>query len=232
VAERFAVEGGHVVIADIAENMDAAAAAIGATAIACDVANRADIDAMIDMVMTEHGRLDVMVANAGIAGGAPIVDLEDELYRRLLAVNLDGVFFACQAAARVMLPRRSGVIVTVSSVFGRESPAGSAAYGAAKAGVIALTQSLARELAASGIRVNAVAPGHMMTDLYERAVARRAERTGRLPDDVFREELAQVPMGRFGTGADVAGLVTYLASDDAAYITGQTINVDGGLQCR
>jgi NAD(P)-dependent dehydrogenase (short-subunit alcohol dehydrogenase family) len=181
-------------------------------------------------VVAEHGRLDVMVANAGIGGGAPIADLSDELYRRIMAVNLDGVFFSCRAAARAMRLEKSGVIVTTGSVFGRDTPAGSGAYGAAKAGVMAMTHALARELAGSGVRVNCVSPGHMGTELYWNALQRRAIASGRGYKEMVAAELAQVPMGRFGTGEDVAGLVAFLASDDAAYLTGQTINIDGGLQ--
>ncbi len=233
VAERFVAEGAAVWIADLDDQVEAIAGDIGATAgVHCDVSDAAAVAALVDAVVAARGRLDVMVANAGIAGGAPVADLDDEMYRHILAVNLDGVFHACRAAARAMLPRQSGSIITVSSVFGRESPAGSAAYGAAKAGVIAITQSLARELAPHGIRANSIAPGHMMTELYERAVARRAARTGRTADDLFAEELAMVPMGRFGNGEDVAGVVAFLASGDARYVTGQTINVDGGLQSR
>lgn len=233
IAERFVAEGAAVWIADIDSRVEAVAAEVGAVVgVQCDVSDPGAVATLVDSVVAERGRLDVMVANAGIAGGAPIADLDDDQYRRILSVNLDGVFHACRAAARAMLPQGSGSIVTVSSVFGRESPGGSAAYGAAKAGVIAITQSLARELAPHGIRANSIAPGHMMTELYERAVARRAARTGQSPEVVFAEELAQVPMGRFGTGADVAGLVAFLASEDAGYVTGQTINVDGGLQTR
>lgn len=233
VVHRFVAEGGSVWIADLDERVEAIAGELGAVAgVRCDVSDPGAVAALVDAVVATRGRLDVMVANAGIAGGAPVAELDDDQYRRILAVNLDGVFHACRAAARAMLPRRAGSIVTVSSVFGRESPAGSAAYGAAKAGVIAITQSLARELAPHGIRANGIAPGHMMTELYERAVARRAARTGRAPDDVFAEELAQVPMGRFGTAVDVAGVVAFLASEDARYVAGQTINVDGGLQTR
>jgi NAD(P)-dependent dehydrogenase (short-subunit alcohol dehydrogenase family) len=233
IVERFVAEGAAVWIADVDERVAAVAGEVGAQGgVRCDVTDAGAVAALVASVAAERGRLDVMVANAGIAGGAPIADLDDDLYRRILAVNLDGVFHACRAAARAMVPARRGSIVTVSSVFGRESPAGSAAYGAAKAGVIALTQSLARELAPHGIRANSIAPGHMMTELYERAVARRAARAGLTPEAVFAEELAQVPMGRFGTGADVAGLVAFLASEDAGYVTGQTINVDGGLQTR
>ena len=233
VAERFAREGAHVWIADLDPDVAAVASAIGATyGVSCDVRDAAAVDALVADMVARHGRLDVAVANAGIGGGAPIADLSDELYREILAVNLDGVFFTCRAAARVMRGQAAGVIVTVGSVFGRDTPAGAGAYGAAKAGVVALTQALARELAAFGVRVNCVSPGHMATELYWRAIERRAARAGATPDEVRAEELAQVPLGRFGAGDDVAGLVAFLASPDAAYLTGQTINIDGGLQPR
>jgi meso-butanediol dehydrogenase / (S,S)-butanediol dehydrogenase / diacetyl reductase len=230
VAQRFSNEGADVWLVDIDELVLGSAAEIGEQAVVLDVSEPGAIDATVETVVVEHGRLDVMVANAGIGGGAPIADLSDELYRRIMAVNLDGVFFSCRAAARAMRLEKSGVIVTTGSVFGRDTPAGSGAYGAAKAGVMAMTHALARELAGSGVRVNCVSPGHMGTELYWNALQRRAIASGRGYKEMVAAELAQVPMGRFGTGEDVAGLVAFLASDDAAYLTGQTINIDGGLQ--
>lgn len=232
IAARFAAEGAAVTVLDVDPDTAGKAAAVGARGVVGDVSDAATVDRAVAGVVESHGRIDVAVANAGIAGGAPMALLKDELYRRIMSVNLDGVLYTCRAATRAMLPRGAGCIVTVSSVFGREAPAGSAAYSAAKAGVVAITQSLARELAPSGIRVNGVSPGHMMTDLYASAVARRAAQAGKTRDEMFAAELSRVPMGRFGTGEDVAGLVAFLASEDAAYITGQTINVDGGLQLR
>lgn len=229
VAARFAAEGATVTVLDIDPDTAAKAAAIGAHGVVGDVSDAATVDRVVAEIVASSGRLDVAVANAGIAGGAPMSQLEDDLYRRIMSINLDGVLFTCRAAARAMLPAGAGCILTVSSVFGREAPAGTAAYAAAKAGVVAITQSLARELAPAGIRVNSVSPGHMMTELYANAVARRAKQAGRTQEEQFAIELARVPMGRFGTGEDVAGLAAFLASDDAAYITGQTINVDGGL---
>ncbi|MER3485470.1 MAG: hypothetical protein C4345_05340 [Chloroflexota bacterium] len=218
---------------DIDEQVARAAAEIGgAGGVPCDVSTPGAIDGVIRQMVERHGGLDVAVANAGIGGRAPVVEMSDEQFRRILAVNLEGVFFTCRAAARVMLGQRSGVIVTVSSVFGRDTPAGSGAYGASKAGVIALTQALARELAPAGIRVNCVSPGHMATDLYWAALQRRAAMMGQTFEEAKEAERSSVPLGRLGTAADVAGLVAFLGSDDAAYITGQTINVDGGLQMR
>ncbi len=232
VARRFAAEGARVWIADVDPNVTSVARDFGATGVVCDVSNSTEMDATIDAIMRSTGRLDVAVANAGIGGGARLVDLSDDLIRRILAVNLEGVFFTCRAAARAMIPARSGSIITVGSVFGRDTPAGSSAYGATKAGVVALTHSLARELAPDNIRVNCVSPGHMGTELYWRAIRRRAEAAGTSFDETANQELAAVPLNRFGTGDDVAGLVTFLASEDASYLTGQTINIDGGLQPR
>jgi NAD(P)-dependent dehydrogenase (short-subunit alcohol dehydrogenase family) len=160
------------------------------------------------------------------------VETTDEAFRRIIAVNLEGVFFCCRAAARAMLPRRSGAIVTVGSIFGRDTPARSGAYGAAKTGVVALIQALARELGPAGIRVNCVSPGHMATDMHRAALERRAAAEGRPVDAVRDEVRASVPLQRHGLPDDVAGLVSFLASSNAAYITGQTINVDGGYQPR
>jgi NAD(P)-dependent dehydrogenase (short-subunit alcohol dehydrogenase family) len=232
VTQRFVAEGANVWIADIDPDTEAIAAEHGAIGVVCDVSDSGQVDAVVAALAERHGGLDVAVANAGIGGGGPIVEMTDERYRRIIAVNLDGVYFTCRAAARVMLPAGAGVIVTVGSVFGRDTPAGSSAYGATKAGVVAITHSIARELAPHGIRVNCISPGHMGTELYWTALQRRADRRGIPFDAMTAEELAAVPLGRFGTGEDVSGLVAFLASPDAAYLTGQTINLDGGLQPR
>ena len=190
------------------------------------------IDTAVEAVVSQTGRPAVMVVNAGIGGGAPISDLSDDLYRRIMRINLDGVFFSCRAAARVMRSAQAGSTVAIGSVFGRDIPAGSGAYGASKAGIIAMTHALARELAPDGVRVNCVRPGHMGMELYRSALRRRAAESGRTYEETAEAELTQIPMGRFGPGDDVAGFVAFLVSDDAEYIMGQTINIDGGLQSR
>lgn len=233
IARRFVQEGARVWAADVDPLVvDTASAIGGAAGVVCDVADSARVDAMVDAIVQQAGRLDVAVANAGIGGGGRLVDMTDEAIRRIIATNLEGVLFTCRAAARAMLPRGSGSIVTVGSVFGQDTPAGSSVYGATKAGVVAVTHALARELAPSGIRVNCVSPGHMGTELYWRALQRRAAASGRRYDETVAHERGQVPLGRFGTGEDVGALVAFLASEDAAYLTGQTINIDGGLQPR
>jgi NAD(P)-dependent dehydrogenase (short-subunit alcohol dehydrogenase family) len=223
MAIRLLEEGAEVWMVDRDELVIEAAKSYGANPVVIDVSEPGAIDAVVEEVVGEAGKLDIFIANAGIGGGAPVVDLSDELYRRIMSINLDSAFYSCRAAARVMKPVGSGSIITVSSVFGRDTPAGSAAYGAAKAGVIALTHALARELAPDGVRVNCITPGHMGTDLYWAALRRRAAASGRTYDETVTAELAQVPMGRFGNGEDVGAL-------DASYVTGQTINIDGGLQ--
>jgi NAD(P)-dependent dehydrogenase (short-subunit alcohol dehydrogenase family) len=230
MAIRLLEEGAEVWMVDRDELVLEAAKSFGANSALVDVSEPGAIDAVVAEVEGETGKLDIFIANAGIGGGAPVVDLSDDLYRRIMSINLDSVFYSCRAAARVMKEAGSGSIITVSSVFGRDTPAGSAAYGAAKAGVIALTHALARELAANGVRVNCISPGHMGTDLYWTALRRRAAASSRTYDETVAAELAQVPMGRFGNGEDAGALAAFLCSDDAAYITGQTINVDGGLQ--
>jgi NAD(P)-dependent dehydrogenase (short-subunit alcohol dehydrogenase family) len=183
-------------------------------------------------IVANYGRLDILVANAGVGGGGPLAEMGDDAFRRIVAVNLEGTFYCCRAATRAMIPRGGGLIVTVGSIFGRDTPAGSGAYGATKAGVMALTHALARELGPHGIRVNCVSPGNMATELHWAALRRQAEREDR-PFEVVRDDVRRaIPLGRHGTPEDIGAIVSFLASPDAAYITGQTINVDGGFQPR
>jgi sorbitol-6-phosphate 2-dehydrogenase len=234
IATRLAEDGARVVLADISDATHAVAAEIGpgVTAQVCDVADSAAVDRLVAAAVEQHGYLDVMVANAGVGGGAPIVEMTDEAFRRILAVNLEGTFYCCRAAARVMIPRQSGSIVTVGSIFGRDTPARSAAYGASKAGVVALTQAAARELGTYGIRVNCVSPGNMDTEMHWAALRRRADATGETFEHLRDAVRASVPLGRHGTAAEIAAVVAFLVSPDASYVNGQTINVDGGFQPR
>lgn len=234
IARRLVNDGAWGVLADVDPTVLDAAGGLGGGARGelCDVSDPAAVDRLVAETVERHGRLDLMVANAGIGGGAPVADTPDDLWRRILAVNLDGAFHCCRAAARVMIPRQSGVILTVGSIFGHDTPAGSAAYGAAKAGVVALTHALARELGPHGIRVNCVSPGNMATEMHWNALRRRSDRAGMAFDAAVEQVRAAIPLGRHGEPDDVAALVSFLASADAAYITGQTINVDGGYQPR
>jgi 3-oxoacyl-[acyl-carrier protein] reductase len=232
IAGRLLHDGMTVFMADVDDVVSDAASRLGsrAFAVVCDVRDAGQVDSLVQTTVSRLGRLDLFVANAGIGGGGPIAEMSDEAYRQIVGVNLDGAFFSCRAAARAMIPAGAGSIVTVGSIFGRDTPAGAGVYGATKAGVIALTHALARELGPYGIRVNCVSPGNMATEMHWTALRRRSAAAG-VPFELVVEEVrASVPLGRHGTGDDVAAVVSFLASDDAAYVTGQTINVDGGYQ--
>jgi 3-oxoacyl-[acyl-carrier protein] reductase len=232
IARRLLRDGMAVAMADVDEGVSDAVSRLGskATAVVCDVRDPGQVDSLVQTTVRRLGRLDLLVANAGIGGGGPIAEMSDDAYRQIVGVNLDGAFFSCRAAARVMIPARAGSIVTVGSIFGRDTPAGSGVYGATKAGVIALTHALARELGPYGIRVNCVCPGNMATEMHWAALRRRSVAAGLPFERVVAEVRASIPLGRHGTGDDVGAVVSFLASDDAAYVTGQTINVDGGYQ--
>jgi NAD(P)-dependent dehydrogenase (short-subunit alcohol dehydrogenase family) len=232
IAQRLLRDGMAVFMADVDEGVSDAAARLGRGAVAalCDVRDAGQVDSLVQTTVTRLSRLDLFVANAGVGGGGPIAEMSDEAYHQIVGVNLDGAFFSCRAAARAMIPSGAGSIVTVGSIFGRDTPAGAGVYGATKAGVIALTHALARELGPYGIRVNCVSPGNMATEMHWTALRRRSTAVGLPFEQVVEEVRAGIPLGRHGTGADVAAVVSFLASDDAAYVTGQTINVDGGYQ--
>jgi 3-oxoacyl-[acyl-carrier protein] reductase len=169
-------------------------------------------------LVDEAGELDVLVNNAGLTRDGLLARMSDEDWRAVLDANLGGVFHTCRAAARGMMRRRAGAIVNVSSVVGLHGNPGQTNYAASKAGIIGFTKSLARELGNRGVRANVVAPGYVRTRLTEV-----------LPEDAQELMLANTPLGRLGEPEDVAGAVRFLCSDDAAFITGEVLLVDGGL---
>jgi 3-oxoacyl-[acyl-carrier protein] reductase len=225
IAVRLASEGAHVVVnyagsEDAAKSVVAAIIEAGgsAQALRADVSDPAACTALVEGVVGEHGRLDILVNNAGITRDGLIVRMSDEDWDAVIGTNLTGVFSMTRAAAKVMMKARAGAIVNVSSVVGITGNAGQANYAAAKAGVIGLTKSVARELAGRKVRCNAVAPGFIETDMT------------RALNDQQRDAIAgAIAMGRFGSGSDVAAAVAFLASDDAGYVTGQVLAVDGGM---
>lgn len=183
-----------------------------------DVADRQAIDGMVESVNERFGRVDILVNNAGITRDGLVLRMKDEDFDDVLRVNLGGIFGFTRAVSRLMLRQRSGSIVNLSSVVGLTGNSGQSNYAASKAGILGFTRSVARELASRGIRVNAVAPGFIETDM-----------TRQLPE-TKREELARnIPLHRLGSPEDVARVVCFLASDVSAYITGQVIQVDGGM---
>lgn len=227
-ARRFVEEGASVVIADLQTEAGIAAAAEFADRarfVRCDVTREVDISAAVDLAMAEFGQLDIMVNNAGIVGAiGPIAKTSVEAWDTTIAILLRGVFLGMKHAARVMQPRRSGVILSLSSTAGILGGLGPHAYTAAKHAVVGLTKSAASELAASGIRVNAVAPAGTVTPMTASAV------TGDVNDEektaaAFK---ASSPLGIAAFPIDIANALLYLASDEARYVTGQTLAVDAG----
>ena len=195
-------------------------AALGGTAHVrpADVSRQPEAQALVDAAKTELGRIDVLVNNAGKTYDALVLRMRWDAFDEALAVNLKSVFYLSAAAGKLMLAQKSGAIVNVASVVALMGNAGQSAYVAAKAGVIGLTKSLAQEFSSRRIRVNAIAPGFIDTDM-----------TRGLPDAVKEQYLGRVPLGRFGTADEVASAAVFLASDAAGYITGQVLAVDGGL---
>jgi 3-oxoacyl-[acyl-carrier protein] reductase len=217
---------GATVAVNYARNADAAAAVCGeivdaggtAHAIAGDVATPDGARALVEQVEADVGPIDALVCNAGITRDNLIMKLGVDDWRAVIDTNLGGAFFCCRAVSRPMLKRRRGAIVTLSSIVGVHGNPGQTNYAASKAGLIGLTKSLAKELGARGIRVNAIAPGYIATEL-----------TDALPEPAREAILAGTPLGRLGEPADVARAVRFLVSDDAAFITGDVLAVDGGL---
>ena len=225
-AVRLARDGARIAInfkgnTAAAEETKRAVEATGSTAVLIqgDVSLDADADRVVkDALAFGDGKLDVLVNNAGITRDNLLLRMSAEDWDAVLDLNLRGAFLVTKAALRPMMKQRGGRIVNVSSISGVIGNAGQANYSAAKAGLIAFTKTIAREMAARNITANAVAPGFVPTDL-----------TSIVPQDVQDAMLRQIPLGRFGTAEDVANAIAFLASDEAAYITGQVLIVDGGM---
>ncbi|MBJ3774670.1 SDR family NAD(P)-dependent oxidoreductase [Acuticoccus mangrovi] len=235
VAEAFAREGASVMVSaneDASPVADKIVAAGGkAKSFTADVTRKAEVAALFDAAEAAFGPVDIAFQNAGIITIAKVEELTESEWRKVLEVNTTGVFLACQEAiARMRKAGRGGRLINTASGQAREGFIYTPHYAASKFGVMGLTQSLAKEVAKEGITVNAICPGIIDTDMW----AYNDSAWGKLlgdykPGELMAEWVKNIPMGRAGTGEDVAGLVTFLASDAAAYITGQTINVDGGL---
>lgn len=189
-----------------------------ASAVQADVSTAAGAEALAQAALAAYGRIDILVSNAGIVRDALLMRMSPEDWEAVIQTNLTGAFYCAKAVQRIMLKQRSGRIIHISSVSGISGNAGQANYSAAKAGLIGLTKALARELGSRNITVNAVAPGYIATDM-----------TAKLPEQVVENARQLIPLGRLGRPEDVAQAVAFLASDDAAYITGHVLTVDGGM---
>lgn len=190
-----------------------------AFAVQADVGQADDVERLVKAALEEFGRIDILVNNAGIARDNLLLRMKEADWDAVLNTNLKGVYLCTKAVSKGMLKQRSGVIINISSVVGIAGNAGQANYAAAKAGVIGFTKSMAKELAPRGIRVNAVAPGYIATDMTEI-----------LPEEVKNEIISRIPLGQVGKPEDIAQAVLFLASPAAGYITGQTLVVDGGME--
>ncbi len=234
MAERFVQESANVVIASIEEQVKEAAKNLGSTArgFICDVTNKAQVAALYDFALEEFGHVDVSIQNAGIITIAKVEDLTEGEWDATLAVNTKGVFLCCQEAIRHMRASgRGGRLINTASGQARDGFIFTPHYAASKFGVVGITQSLAKEVALDGITVNAICPGIIKTEMWDYNDRVWGEMLGDYGPGELMESWVQsnIPMKRAGEGSDVAGLVAFLASADATYITGQTINVDGGL---
>ena len=241
VAARLAAGGASVALVDISPEVTATAERIAAglapgaagrtPGIVADVADEAACEAAIAAAAEALGGLDALVNNAGIGGpDTNVVDTEFAAFWSVLRVNLGSAFLASRAAARLMITAGAGgAIVNLGSIFGQQGVPGGAGYCSSKAAVALLTQSLALELAPHDIRVNTIAPGNMATEMHWDELRSRARASGTTFEEQVELVARGVPLGRHGTGADIAGAVSWLVSADAGYVTGQTIGVNGGV---
>lgn len=225
-AVAFAKAGAAVVVISYAGNEAAAQETVGliqaagarSEALKFDVSDTTACSDAVDQVVKTHGRLDVLVNNAGVAVDGLVMRIKDEDWDRQMDTNLKGAFALIRAASRPMMKQKGGAIINLSSVVGEMGNGGQSAYAASKAGLIGLTKSIAKELASRNIRVNAVSPGFIGTDM-----------TSHLNDEMRQKMLGGIPLSRLGTPEEVAGAVLFLASDVASYITGEVLKVNGGM---
>jgi NAD(P)-dependent dehydrogenase (short-subunit alcohol dehydrogenase family) len=226
-AERLLAEGARVILADINDAVGAAtAAALGEMAhyLHCDVGDKAQVDKMIADVTAKHGPIDILISNAGISASGNILEISEADFDRVIRVNLKGAFLVGQAVARQMVKqvesgRKPGAIINMSSVNAVVTIATQVPYSASKGGINQLTKVMALGLSDHGIRVNAIGPGSIMTDMLT---------TVNADSEARQRLLSRTPLGRIGEAAEIAAIAAFLASDDASYITGQTIYADGG----
>lgn len=225
IAKRFAQAGANVVVnySGSQQKAEAVVEAINenggkAIAVKANVADAESVKAMVDETMSTFGTVDILVNNAGITRDNLMMRMKDDEWDDVINTNLKGVFVCTKAVTRQMMKQRSGRIVNIASIVGVMGNAGQANYVASKAGVIGLTKTTARELASRGITANAVAPGFITTDM-----------TDQLNEDIQKTMMSQIPLGRFGKPEEVAKAALFLASDEASYMTGQTLHLDGGM---
>jgi len=224
IAMFFAKQGANIAICDVnLEEAEKTAKEIrdmgrGSIAFKADVTNSGQVQDMVDKILDKFSKIDILINNAGITKDNLLLRMSEEEWDKVIAVNLKGTFVCTKFVSKVMLKQRSGKIINLASIIGIMGNAGQANYAASKAGIIGLTKSVAKELASRNICVNAIAPGFIRTDM-----------TSRLPEEVQKKMLSVIPLARFGEAKDVADLALFLSSESSSYITGQVIQVDGGM---
>lgn len=234
IALQLAQDGFHPVLCDINEEMLNKTKRFfedegyRCTIYRVDVSNRQEVFNMVDEVVEKHGELDVMVANAGITQVKPLIDITESDLQKMFSINVYGTLFCIQAAARHMIKQKSGKIINASSTSGKRAVELLGHYAATKFAVIGLTQAAAKELARHGITVNAYCPGIVGTSMWEEIDQQMAEHLNVPVGETFEDKISGIPLGRVEEPEDVAGLVSYLASDKANYMTGQAVVIDGG----
>lgn len=224
IAARLAADGADVAL--IGQNVERLAQAADLVKAAgrraecypCDVSKGEAVQATVTKVVQDFGGLDILVNNAGITRDGLVMRMSEEDWDQVMTVNLKSVFLFTRAASKIMMKKRAGSIVNISSIIGLIGNAGQGNYSASKAGIIAFTKSVAKELASRNVRVNAIAPGFIETKM-----------TAEMPEDLQKKMLESIPLGRYGKPDDVASVVSFLASEDAGYVTGQVLTVCGGL---
>ncbi|MDP6451335.1 MAG: SDR family NAD(P)-dependent oxidoreductase [Lentisphaeria bacterium] len=237
IAEQLAAAGATVTLADLQlEKIQSVAdslcqAGSTAAAIRLDVTDSGQVDDVMAQVTDAHGRLDILVNSAGLGQKVvPTVELSDDEWQRVLDVNITGTFNCCRAAGRQMERQESGAIVNIASMNGHNPSALVASYNVSKAGVISLTRTLAMELAAYGVRVNAVSPGPVYTEFNKKVMAQRCLSLNLTEDEMIERIRTAVPLGRWGEPTDIAATVAFLCSDAASWVTGEVWRVSGGLE--
>lgn len=224
IATAMAKEGANIIVSDV--NLELAAqtaneiGGMGVKAVPSkvNVANLAEVEAGVKKSIEALGKIDILVNNAGITKDSLLVRMKKEDWDAVISVNLNGVFNICRVIAPLMMKQRSGKIINIASIVAEMGNIGQANYSASKAGIIGLTKTLARELAARGVTVNAIAPGFIQTAM-----------TDKIPEDIKKKMLEQIPLGKLGRPEDVAAAAVFLAGPEAHYITGQVLNVNGGM---
>jgi NAD(P)-dependent dehydrogenase (short-subunit alcohol dehydrogenase family) len=237
VAETLAGEGVHVVMADLLPLVEESCAEVKSAnpeietyAVQLDVSDESAVKDLVEGAVAKFGKLDIMANNAGMhLETGNVWETDEENLDRIMAVNFKGIFFGCKHAAIQMIKQKSGTIVNTGSFFGKVGHAGSASYGASKGAVHTMTQSLALELAPYQVNVNALCPGLAASEMHWGFMETEAQQRGITFDALKEEELATIPLHRYGQGSDMAGTIMWLATPSGAYVTGQLINVNGGL---